>query len=197
MDPLSITASIAALSQTAAFITKCAKNIKNASSEQELFKVELEHLIALLQTLRRRVEEAPQDSPWLAQVTLCVRDGLFDQLQRRLKSLESKIRQDNASRPRFRARFRARLLWIIEKDDLQSALSSMERPKSIISLALQNDSFDLTLAIKADTAKAVQSLTELQAESQSKCSQHCCVSLSTNSFCRAGLPEGHRVVEAA
>lgn len=135
MDPLSLTASIIAVLQMTAKLTGYLNDMTHATSDQKKLALESSNLYGLLTNLRFRVEEARSNDEWFNQVKLLgVDNGPLAQFK---DILEKMVKEINPSRARDRVK--SALLWKFTKTDVEEALASMERLKSLIAIALTND----------------------------------------------------------
>ena len=135
MDPMSITASIVAILQLTTTLTGYINDVRKATKEQARIAVEASNLYGLLTNLRYRVEEARSDEPWYNQVKLlAVKDGPLDQFKDTLEKMVERI-----STSRKRDQIKSILTWTLTKTEVDNALARMERLKSLLSCALNND----------------------------------------------------------
>ena len=135
MDPMSMTASIVAILQLTTTLTGYINDVRKATKEQARIAVEASNLYGLLTNLRYRVEEARSDEPWYNQVKLlAVKDGPLDQFKDTLEKMVERI-----STSRKRDQIKSILTWTLTKTEVDNALARMERLKSLLSCALNND----------------------------------------------------------
>ena len=135
MDPTSMTASIVAILQLTTTLTGYINDVKKATKEQARIAVEASNLYGLLTSLRYRVEEARSDEPWYNQVKLlAMKDGPLDQFKDTLEKMVERIPTS-----RKRDQVKSILTWTLTKTEVDNALARMERLKSLISCALNND----------------------------------------------------------
>lgn len=135
MDPLSVVASIIAISQATGTIVDYFNHFKNANKDQQHAAVELCNLQSLLQRLRFRAQEASSGDPWFNQIKQMAKNqGPLDQFKDTVEAMANKIAP--ASKV---AKIKTKLLWKSEKADLVELLTKIERLKSFIDLALSDD----------------------------------------------------------
>jgi len=92
MDPLSISASIAALLDVANEVLKYIASVKNAPSERKLLVVEASNLLPLLYSLQACLANADDDHSWFDGIKqVGVKDGPLDQAHKALQSLAAKV----------------------------------------------------------------------------------------------------------
>ena len=135
-DPLGITGSIIAVLQLTASIIEYLKAVHDAHKDRIKFLSEVSVLHHLLAVLQNRVEKAnDSNDPWFAQVReLGVERGPLDRLKSHLEHLESKLKPASGLRAVGRS-----LTWKFDKADIESIISSIERTKMLVSLALTDD----------------------------------------------------------
>jgi hypothetical protein len=113
MDPLSITASVAALLSLTGQIVSYAKLIKDAPKERATILREASSLNGLLATLESIIAEAEQ-TQWLrALLKLTPSHGIHKAVQR--------------------------ITWKFSKEEVVELLSQMERVKTLVGIALEID----------------------------------------------------------
>jgi hypothetical protein len=135
MDPLSMTASIIAVLQLTESVIGYLNTIRNASADQRNIAIEASSLYGLLTTLRFRVEAACSDDPWYLQVKkLGEENGPLDQFKSALELIAVKIQPGTGASKAIKV-----LTWKFDRAKVQDALIKMERLKTLVSLALQND----------------------------------------------------------
>ena len=137
MDPLSITASIPALIELASNLISFLYRVKNASSEQTKLRNEVVIVSGLLTALdMRRKDMRADDEGFATMRALAVKGGAVDQCKESLERLMGKTDNDNVSGIE---RFGRNLTWHFRRIEVNEALTSVERLKSSLSLALTND----------------------------------------------------------
>lgn len=130
-----MTASIIAILQLTTKLTGYIKDVRQATTEQAKVAIEASNLYSLLTTFRLRVEAARSDDPWFTQVKMLgMHEGPLDQFQDILKRMVEHI-----SVSRKRDQIRSALKWRFTKSEVEDALKSMERLKSLINCALTGD----------------------------------------------------------
>jgi hypothetical protein len=131
MDPLGVAASIVSLLQLAGTVIKYLNGLKDASEDIKRLVVELCTVRGLLLTIKDLVSE---DS--ILHGSLQEQDGVFSQIEASLQLLASKLGGYSTSTT---LRVGTRIRWPLRKDEVKDILSAIERQKSLLSLALQND----------------------------------------------------------
>ncbi|KAI1824490.1 hypothetical protein F4861DRAFT_256658 [Xylaria intraflava] len=135
MDPLSVTASVIAVLQLTATVVNFLNNVKNASESQKQCAIEASNIFALLTSLKYRLEEATPADPWYARVrALAVEKGPLSQYRAALERLAAKILPRDGV-----PKVVAALLWPFNKEEVSEMFTTIERLKSLVSIALEMD----------------------------------------------------------
>jgi hypothetical protein len=136
MDPITaigLVASIVQLIVATSKVIKYVSEVKDAPKEQENLGLEAANLMPLLMTLKQRIEADPSNESWYAGVrSLIVPTGPIPQLQEAMEQLGSKLKSR-------RKKLSEHLMWPSDRKDCMVILSRVERMKTLIGLALQND----------------------------------------------------------
>ncbi|KAL5113799.1 hypothetical protein ACEQ8H_008335 [Pleosporales sp. CAS-2024a] len=142
MDPLSLTASVIAVLQLSAKVLLYLNDVKDASNGRIQCAIEASNLHNLLTNLRFRLEEGQDHQPWFTAVReLGTENGPLDQYKQALETLQARVKK-----------IRKFLAWPFEKKEIDTILARMERLKALVQIALENDHFKLSQAIKDDTS---------------------------------------------
>ncbi|KAI9878016.1 MAG: hypothetical protein M1830_002174, partial [Pleopsidium flavum] len=129
-----------------------------ASRDRAKLATEACSVYSLLTTLRYRVEEARSGDPWFIAVrTLGVENGPLEQFKVALEQLASKLGHANGLR-----KIGKMLTWKFDKTEIDGILSRIERLKTLVGLALANDLFTLSRAIKDDVTAIKVGVAEIQ-----------------------------------
>lgn len=135
MDPLSFTASIAAVLQLTGTVLSYLNDVNNASKDRAKIAIEASIVYSLFTALKYRLEEADPTDPWYRGVrSLGVDDGPLDQFKTALELLASKLAPGNNFK-----KFGRTLMWTFTKQEVADILSKIERLKTLVNLALAND----------------------------------------------------------
>lgn len=135
MDPLSITASIAALLKLSTEILKYLNDVKDASKDSTHCVMEVTNLYSILFQLKSRLGERGQNQQWYTAVrALTVVNGPLDQFKEALEMLQRKLTKGGRLKQAGEA-----LVWSFKKEEVASILGRMERLKTLIGFALQLD----------------------------------------------------------
>ncbi|KAL9082809.1 MAG: hypothetical protein Q9165_008768 [Trypethelium subeluteriae] len=158
MEPLSVTASIVAVVQLSSEIINYLSDIRDAPEECKRCLIEASHSQNLLLRLRYRLEEGQSGAAWFAEIQkLEDTDSPLSQYKQALEELRLRLQAQDGFR-----RVKRRLLWKFSKEEVRDILTRMERLKTIISIALENDHFKLSQEIQKDTSSIRASLPILQ-----------------------------------
>lgn len=140
MDPVSLTATVIALLDTAQKVIRFLNEIKDALSDRDKFLLEAQSSCLLLWQLRDRltVKDAAVNQTWFRHFTsLVAKDSTLDQYQSCLNEVAAKLEKLVNKR-----RSQSLLLtvgWKTEKTEIEGIFQRMERCKSTIAIALSND----------------------------------------------------------
>ena len=135
MDPLSITASIAAVLQITGTIISYLSDVLDAPHDRMKLASELSGLVSLLQVLRIRIQQAKPEDPWFTTLLeLMAKNHPLDQLESDLVLLTAKIEPPTGIKI-----IGKRLTWKFDKVEVTNILSKIERIKTLVTLALTND----------------------------------------------------------
>ena len=137
MDPVGFAASIIQIIDAVTTIIKYVNDVKDASKERSALAMELTSLLSLLMSLRCRAEGASNEESWFRGVrSLGAPNGPLDQFQNFVEKLATKFKPFTSGIRKIGRNLR----WPLDKKDMISSLEAIERMKSLIVIALQNDS---------------------------------------------------------
>ncbi|KAI0010236.1 hypothetical protein F4779DRAFT_320493 [Xylariaceae sp. FL0662B] len=137
MDPLSITASVIAVIQLTAKAVNYLNDVKNASKDQKRCAREVSNLFPLLTNLKHSIESANPTEPWFARACeLAVEDGILTQYKAALERLIVKTTPKDGV-GKIGTAFR----WPLNKGEVAEIFTTIERLKSLTSIALEMDHF--------------------------------------------------------
>ncbi|PQE29767.1 AGC PKA kinase protein [Rutstroemia sp. NJR-2017a WRK4] len=140
-DPLSITASIVALLQLTKSVVEYVKDVKGGQMTGD----NIWSTISLLEMLKFRFEDATVDGVKLSsEIKMDVKAPLRE-LQRVLEKLVGKLAPASKAQ-----RAMQNLAWPFTKGEVKDLLSSIERQKSHLTLAMENNHMRLSQSIKDD-----------------------------------------------
>ena len=137
MDVVSPAASIAALIDVTLKTIKYLNSVKEASDDRLKLSVETTSLLPLLINLKNQVDQKTNGEAWFDCVkSLAVENGPIDQLREALLQLTKKLKPKpkNGLKNLTRA-----FIWPFDKGYCEEILKKVERVKTRISLAVQQD----------------------------------------------------------
>jgi len=135
MDPLSLTVSITALIGTTTQALGYLNDVKTASKERAKLASEVANLLALLTSMRYKVEEAEQEkNTWYDSIRSLLggANGPLDQFRSALEELARTLAPTTGLK-----KFSRTLIWTLDKKQCIDILDKIERLKTLIGLALQ------------------------------------------------------------
>jgi hypothetical protein len=143
MDPLSVVASIIAVIQLSAKVAGYLNDIQAASKERAECAIEIANLNSLLTILRFRLEDGDHSTPWFSAVReLGVANGPLEQFKCALEELRDGMVGGGKMK-----RLGEALVWRFRKEEVVGMLGRMERLKSLVQIALQDDHLSVLLLI--------------------------------------------------
>jgi hypothetical protein len=135
MDGLSAAASIIAVLQLTGSVVGYLNDVKDAPKECQQCRIEASNLENLLRSLSCRVIQGQDGDIWFTAIrALTIENGPLDQYKQALEQLVSNV--ENKDRIQ---EFSNRLWWKFRKEKVTNILTRMERLKSLVSIALEND----------------------------------------------------------
>lgn len=146
MDPLSLSASIIAVLQLTGMLLSYINDVQNATKDQAQLAVEVSNIYSLLISLRFRVEQSNCHDPWFTAVrSLGIEDGPLEQIRRALQRLVPELEPSRGMK-----KLGKQLMWKFEKSEMGDILDQIERIKTLVSIALTDDLFSLSQAMKQE-----------------------------------------------
>ncbi|KAK4696729.1 hypothetical protein P7C71_g1230, partial [Lecanoromycetidae sp. Uapishka_2] len=144
-DPLSVTASIIAVLQAAQAVTQYLRSLKGGSSDRIRLLDEIRSTAAVLETLKDYSESEDTKEEWEASFrSLNVKNGPLEQLQGMFQLLRAKL---DVGDGKLRHVVHA-MQWPFDKKDVLEYMSAIDRQKTLLTLARQNDHIALTRQVK-------------------------------------------------
>ncbi|KAL8638995.1 MAG: hypothetical protein Q9228_003911, partial [Teloschistes exilis] len=145
MDPLSVSASIVALLQLTSTVISCLGDIKNGPEELKRIRLEVSSVLSILYMLQDQADQAKQGDVFASTLgSLNVPNGPFQQLRATLERLASKLTPGKGWR-----KIGSAFQWPLEKEEIREILATIERLKTLFSLARQNDHIALSKDIRS------------------------------------------------
>lgn len=177
-DPLSIIGAIAAIFQISSTVVNLIKTSKDASSDRQRLLVEINATTVLCQIMEDCAEMNAE--PWVKTFQGFCRSGNgvgpMEQFQASLEYLEKKLAPGRKSIPgnehdesRLTPTQRVptkpwvqSLKWPFSKDEVLKLLATIERQKSLFSIALANDNLRLSTAMHDEVKKVTKEMETLR-----------------------------------
>jgi hypothetical protein len=132
-DPLSISASIAALLQVSGTVLQYIKSSKDANKDMKAFQVEMINVRGLLLSLKELLPDPESGESSLLPVFESL-GGALKQFETILTELVSKLQPKGGFGKAGKV-----MSWHFKKDEVKNLISVVERYKTLFSLALQSD----------------------------------------------------------
>lgn len=146
MDPLSLSAGIIAVLQLTGTLLSHLNDMRNMTKDQNQLAVEASNIYSLLVSLRFRVEQSNAHDPWFTAIrNLGMKNGALDQIRGALTHLVARIEPSNGAKMLGK-----QLMWKFEKSEMRDILDKMERIKTLVGIALTDDLFSLSQAMKRE-----------------------------------------------
>ncbi len=136
MDPLSVAVSIGTLLQLTTNIITYLGEVHSATEDRRQLLAEISSIAGSLYVLKDSAEQAKSDDQ-VSNVltTLAVPSGPLEQLTATLEHLAAKLMPTDG----FGRKIGKALVWPFQKAETKDILLKIERQKSLLILALQND----------------------------------------------------------
>ncbi len=135
MDPLSVSASIAALLQLTGTVVQYLNSVMGASEDRQNILLQISSVSGLLYLLRDLAKRTEGEDSWFKTLnSLSVPEGPLEQFKTVLETLASKLKPVVGWKKAGKA-----FTWPFQKGEIKDILCTIERQKSLFGLALQND----------------------------------------------------------
>ncbi|KAI9706361.1 MAG: hypothetical protein M1836_003366 [Candelina mexicana] len=156
-DPLSISASIAALLKLTQVVVKFIVEVEGSSNDRNKTLLEVSSISGLLLSLQDLAARA-DDPGWLSTMkSLGLPGGPLEQLKSALEHLADKL-----APARVGKRLLKKLKWPFDKREIDEILGSIERQKTMFLLAIQKDHIALSAAVQDDVLTIGRGVNELR-----------------------------------
>ncbi|MCJ1282431.1 hypothetical protein MMC26_001754 [Xylographa opegraphella] len=158
---ISLTLNIVRLAELTAQTGHYINAARNASKSRARLAREAASLLSLLTDLRHRLEDVDTSSdPWFQGVrSLVVHHGLLDLFKTELEVLGERLDPQTGWK-----KAGSLILWPLKEKDIDRLLSRIERLKSLVTVALQQDGFSLMMAIRNQNTELATSITSMTKE---------------------------------
>ncbi|CEJ81162.1 hypothetical protein VHEMI01306 [[Torrubiella] hemipterigena] len=163
VDVLETTSGVVTVLDLSKTILGYLRNVQHASGDRRQLRQELISLRGILEELKDTVEGVNSDrhKEWSACLSVLNRDdGPLQQLKEALQTLQ-KILGPSSNDKGSKAAVSS-LLFPFQKSSIDKALKAIQRQKSLIVLAIENDHFALSQAILANVKSGIQKWEESQ-----------------------------------
>lgn len=135
MDPLSISASVAALLALTGTVVQYLKAVKGTSKDSQKILLEVRSVSGLLYQLKEILDNADEDELSFRTIkSLSAPEGPLEQFKASLEVLALKLKPVAGWRKAGKA-----LTWPFQKEEISDILGTIERQKTLFGLALEND----------------------------------------------------------
>jgi len=147
-DPLSVTASIIAVLQLSSTVLRYLLDVKGASEERKVLIREISFTRGILSALNEIVDDVRvSDETWSATIrSLVDPDGPLRVLMTTFQQLETKLK-GSASEAGIKTAANS-LRWPFKQSEVEKILRILQRQKSTLPLALENDHIALSREIR-------------------------------------------------
>ncbi|KAJ7577658.1 ankyrin repeat-containing domain protein [Mycena floridula] len=147
MEAVGFASSVIALTEAASTIFKYVKDVKDGPRDRAELQRSLAGLPGLLTSLSAQFDSSASNDAWSTEIIkLAATDGPFDQLLKLLQKVEKKLHLA-ASRT---GKVIQMLKWPLDKAEATDLLQQVERVKTFVMLAIQNDHIALSRVIHQD-----------------------------------------------
>ncbi len=138
MDPVTVaglTASIIQIITATAQTIQFLNDVQDAPKDRAKIVKEAANLLGLLTSLQYRMEEANLKDAWYGRLLSLRGDGgPLDQYKHAMETLAERLKSKSGIKE-----FQRRLKWTLDKKHIKETLDEIERLKTLIVLALQED----------------------------------------------------------
>lgn len=147
MDPLSISASIVALLQVSSTVLGYLSDVQKGPKELQQIRLEISSVLPILLMLQDQANEPKQSDSFSTKLrSLNMPEGPLAQLHAAMQRLAIKVAPVKGLRKAKKA-----IKWHFEKEETHELLDTIERLKSLVNIARQNDHIALSKAIMKNT----------------------------------------------
>lgn len=160
-DPLSIVGGVASILQISRLVVSLIKAAQGAPNDRQRLLGEINATTALCQTIRDYAEIDPESC--IETLRALNQSDIYplDQFRESLEYLHRKLASESKTDNKLQA-WAQNLNWRFTKSELSELIASVERQKSLLSIALTNDNLRLSTAIRAETQRIAKTLDIVQ-----------------------------------
>jgi len=160
-DPLSITASIIAVVQMSEAVISYLREVKDIRKECKKLLLDLDYTRGLLGILQETAQDVKDAGTWGATMKILGSKGSpLGSLKGILEPLQKELGKGASAKGL--ARLNKSLFWPLNKKETEDILQTIERQKSLLLIALENDHILLSAEIKKDTAVIRRDIEQVQ-----------------------------------
>ncbi|KAJ4290853.1 hypothetical protein N0V90_010048 [Kalmusia sp. IMI 367209] len=149
MDPLSALGLVVNIVQVIDGVTKIVgyiNDVKDAPKDRARLARECTSLLDYLVDFRYKVEESSANDPWYSSARLLAGpDGPLIEFEKELEELKTRLKPQKGPKKIGKS-----LIWTVDMRYINKFIQRVERLKTFMSLARQQDQFTLSLEIKKD-----------------------------------------------
>jgi hypothetical protein len=147
VDPLSISASIVALLQLTSSVSTYIRDVKDASKDCKKLFVEISFTRGVLDTLKDTIANVDASDSWAITLqTIADPGGPLETLQNLMLELEAKL--EKSASAKGMTKVAKTLVWPFTSKETVEKIQLVERQKTLLTLALQNDHLLLSKEIR-------------------------------------------------
>ena len=155
MDPLSVTASVVAVLQLAQSLIKAVQSIKDSSRERQSIRDEIIYLSGLLFNLQSGLERRELSSDVVS--SLNTPSGPLAQLKDALESLAKMLMPADGLKKVGQS-----INWAFQRDSVTFLLSKIERQKTFILFALENNQLGISRNLQQEMGNLKEGIHDIQ-----------------------------------
>jgi hypothetical protein len=166
-EVIGMTASIATLLELSGKILAYLRDVKGSEKDCNRLKLGVRSTQGILETLNETVEDAKAESQekWSATIRNLNKDeGPLKQIDEALRTLDHILQK--ASSPTGLRRIGNKFRWPFKKEEVEKWLEAIERQKSFLLLALENDHLALSRSILDSVKGGFQKWDEIQEDNK-------------------------------
>lgn len=146
-DPLSITASVIAVLQASKAVCSYLYTIKNASTDSRKLLLDIQYVEGLLEIMKETTQNVQEAAKWESTVQVLNQAGNpLEVLQQVLGGLETKLKKEAEKQGVKKAL--SLMIYPFTKKETEEVVGIIERQKSLLLIALDNDHLLLSSEIK-------------------------------------------------
>ncbi|SPO07532.1 uncharacterized protein DNG_10226 [Cephalotrichum gorgonifer] len=162
MDPLSITAGIIAVLQLSSEVVKYITSAKGAKKQRKTLREELRACESILQQLKDEADDSEEGRAWSTTIEALEAPGApLGRLRVALSNVKERLQPQDGMGKSY-----ASLKWPFNEEEIKEIFEMMQREKSLLELALANNSRRLLQEIKKTSTENNRQLRTLLSQLQ-------------------------------